>query len=115
MPIGKNSIKRVENGGYTKVESKAPDMENSTVSLPKEKKSTTAPAKNPTNKKPAKAPQNKPVGKKSEPPKNKPAAKPASQKKTPSSPERDGFKKYSFGCILYLTRRDKYEHCRYNN
>ncbi len=31
MPIGKNAIKRVENNGYSKVESTAPDMENSSV------------------------------------------------------------------------------------
>ncbi len=31
MPVGKNSIKRVTNNGYSKVTSKAPDMENSTV------------------------------------------------------------------------------------
>ena len=31
MPIGKNAIKRVENNGYSKVESKAPDMENSII------------------------------------------------------------------------------------
>ncbi len=31
MPVGKNSIKRVTNNGYSKVASKAPDMENSTV------------------------------------------------------------------------------------
>ncbi len=31
MPIGKNAIKRVENGGYSKVETSAPDMEHSTV------------------------------------------------------------------------------------
>ncbi len=31
MPIGKNSIKRVANSGYSKVVSTAPDMENSTV------------------------------------------------------------------------------------
>lgn len=30
MPIGKNSIKRVTNNGYSKVKSEAPDMENST-------------------------------------------------------------------------------------
>lgn len=29
MPIGKNSIKRVTNNGYSKVASSAPDMENS--------------------------------------------------------------------------------------
>ena len=31
MPIGKNAVKRVENNGYSKVQSAAPDMENSNV------------------------------------------------------------------------------------
>jgi hypothetical protein len=31
MPIGKNSIKRVANNGYSKVSTSAPDMDNSTV------------------------------------------------------------------------------------
>ena len=31
MPIGKNAIKRVENNGYSKVQTSAPDMENSHV------------------------------------------------------------------------------------
>ncbi len=31
MPIGKNSIKRVQNSGYSNVKTTAPDMENSTV------------------------------------------------------------------------------------
>ena len=31
MPIGKNSIKRVANNGYSNVKTDAPDMENSTV------------------------------------------------------------------------------------
>lgn len=31
MPIGKNSIKRVANNGYSSVKTSAPDMENSTV------------------------------------------------------------------------------------
>ena len=31
MPIGKNAIKRVENNGYSKVQTSAPDMENSNV------------------------------------------------------------------------------------
>ena len=31
MPIGKNAIKRVENNGYSKVKTSAPDMENSHV------------------------------------------------------------------------------------
>ncbi len=44
MPIGKNSIKRVVNNGYSKIESTAPDMENSTVEkkLPKEEKKSPA-------------------------------------------------------------------------
>lgn len=31
MPIGKNSIKRVANNGYSNVKTAAPDMENSSV------------------------------------------------------------------------------------
>lgn len=31
MPIGKNAIRRVENNGYSKVKTDAPDMENSHV------------------------------------------------------------------------------------
>ena len=31
MPIGKNSIKRVANNGYSNVKTNAPDMQNSTV------------------------------------------------------------------------------------
>ena len=31
MPVGKNSIKRVANNGYSKVATEAPDMENSAV------------------------------------------------------------------------------------
>lgn len=31
MSIGKNAIKRVENNGYSKVQTSAPDMENSNV------------------------------------------------------------------------------------
>ena len=36
MPIGKNSLKRVSNNGYSKVASSAPDMENSEINLVKE-------------------------------------------------------------------------------
>ena len=35
MPIGKNAIKRVENNGYSKVKTEAPDMENSNVIIAK--------------------------------------------------------------------------------
>ena len=31
MPIGKNSLKRVANGGYANIKSESPDMANSTV------------------------------------------------------------------------------------
>ncbi len=31
MPVGKNSLKRVTNSGYSNVKTNAPDMENSTV------------------------------------------------------------------------------------
>ena len=75
MPIGKNAIKRVENNGYSKVKSTAPDMENSEVVVAVEPAPTVvefvpAPvksaekkpaAKKPTAKKPAakKAPKNR--------------------------------------------------------
>ena len=63
MPIGKNSIKRVANNGYSNLESRAPDMENSVVELPKaepekkpEKTKKSAPvAKKTAEKKPKKA------------------------------------------------------------
>ena len=52
MPVGKNALKRVTNGGYSKVQTSAPDMEHSVVTTttptPKEKPKTTkknAPAK----------------------------------------------------------------------
>ena len=34
MPIGKNAINRVKNNGYSKVETSAPDMENSVIANP---------------------------------------------------------------------------------
>ncbi len=43
MPIGKNSINRVKNNGYSNVKSTAPDMENSVIAgeaKPKEEKPT---------------------------------------------------------------------------
>ena len=38
MPIGKNAIKRVENNGYSKVKTTAPDMENSVIAKVEEPK-----------------------------------------------------------------------------
>ena len=78
MPIGKNALKRVENNGYSKVKSTAPDMENSEVvekveapvkAEEKAVKSAPAPKKT-TAKKPAAkktAPKAKKVGKAVEP------------------------------------------------
>ena len=71
MPIGKNAIKRVENNGYSKVKSSAPDMENSTefplAPKPMKKKSAAKPAAS-----------TKPAVRKS-------AAKPAVKKTVPAS------------------------------
>ncbi len=82
MPIGKNSIKRVANNGYSAVKTDAPDMQNSTVianiapqvaevMLPKAEEKCEAPKKKSTTK-----------------------------KKTPvkaAASEKDGFARYSFG------------------
>ena len=87
MPIGKNSLKRVTNNGYSSVKTSAPDMENSEIvsevktTTPK----TTAPAKS-APKKPAstakKTESAKPAEKK---PENKPAAKKPPAKSTAKS------------------------------
>ena len=64
MPIGKNAIKRVENNGYSKVKTSAPDMENSNVIAnpdPQVVEKMVAPVEKATAKKPA---AKKPVAKK---------------------------------------------------
>ena len=75
MPIGKNSIKRVTNNGYSKVKSEAPDMENSTEvkigEIKEEKKSA------PKKSAPKKAENKKDSTKKAESKKN---AKPVEKK-----------------------------------
>ena len=43
MPIGKNAIKRVSNGGYSNVQTSAPDMENSTIAKAEEVPKAQAP------------------------------------------------------------------------
>ena len=60
MPIGKNSIKRVSNSGYSSVRTEAPDMENSTeikevpcTPTPEVKPEVKPEAKKPAAKKPA--------------------------------------------------------------
>ena len=86
MPIGKNAIKRVENNGYSKVKTSAPDMENSHV--------IAAPSKEVMDKLVA------PVEKKTAVKKAtaKPAVKkPSAKKVTMKQVENDGFKKFSFG------------------
>lgn len=66
MPVGKNSLKRVTNNGYSKVAVSAPDMEHSEIAAPaeppkevKEISVKTAPRKN-TAPKTKKAPTPKP-------------------------------------------------------
>lgn len=72
MPIGKNAIKRVENNGYSKVKTAAPDMENSSViAKPDEQvvEKMIAPVEKAAAKKSAakKAPAKKPAAKKTAP------------------------------------------------
>ena len=102
MPVGKNSLKRVTNSGYSNVKTEAPDMENSTVTVAPKEEPTKDAAKKTTAKKPA--PQEKKsttsasVAKKSTTSKaqalNKPApeASPAIEKKIGTEP-----KKYAVG------------------
>ena len=92
MPIGKNAIKRVENNGYSKVETSAPDMENSEVLEQAEtvvEVTTPAPAVK------------KSTSKKADTSKKSPAKKTAA----PKSPakklaEKDGFKRVEVGCDM---------------
>ena len=98
MPIGKNSLKRVTNNGYSSVKSTAPDMENSEIvsevkeSAPAPEKTSEvkkAPAK-PATKKPAstakKTETAKPAEKKTES-KGASTAKKAPAKKPSAKPE----------------------------
>ena len=96
MPIGKNAIKRVENNGYSKVKTSAPDMENSHVIAKPDAQvveKIIAPVEKETAKKaaakaPAKAPAKKPAAKKA------PAKKAAVKA---STAEKNGFVRVSFG------------------
>ena len=81
MAIGKNAIKRVENNGYSKVKSTAPDMENSEVVVAVEP----APAVVEFVPAPVKSAEKKPAAKK--PTAKKPAAKKAPVKKAGKSVE----------------------------
>ena len=85
MPIGKNAIKRVENNGYSKVKTSAPDMENSNVIAnpdPQTVEKLIAPVEEAAKKSAAKKPAKKPAAK-------KPAAK--------KSVEKDGFIRVEVG------------------
>ena len=90
MPIGKNAIKRVENNGYSKVKTTAPDMENSSVITKPDAQvveKMIAPVEKATAKKAA---VKKPAAKKA------PAKKPVA-KKMPVTPAEDGFGKVGLG------------------
>ena len=107
MPIGKNALKRVSNNGYSKVNTSAPDMEDSVIepekSEPIEKVSVkTAPKRN-TAPKEKKAPVKKPetekaISKKTE---KKPETKAKPQVNAKVKPEDvthpDGFLRYGLG------------------
>ena len=88
MPIGKNAIKRVENNGYSKVKTSAPDMENSNViAKPDEQvvEKLIAPVEKATK---AKTAAKKPAAKKA------PAKKPAEKKVVPA---KNGFERVGCG------------------
>ena len=90
MPIGKNAIKRVENNGYSKVKTEAPDMENSNViAKPDEQvvEKLIAPVEKATAKKTA-------AKKPAATTKKAPAKKPAEKKAVPA---KNGFERVSFG------------------
>ena len=86
MPIGKNSIKRVANNGYSAVKSDAPDMQNSTViaNISPEVVEVMIPKQEPEVITEA-------TEKKKSAPKKKSATKKA------EVAEKDGFTRYSFG------------------
>lgn len=84
MPIGKNSLKRVSNNGYSKVNTSAPDMENSEISLVAAAAEVTEERLRPkTEKKPS---ENKESSKKTD--SKKAAPKKAVAKKTPAAPKK---------------------------
>ncbi len=105
MPIGKNSIKRAVNNGYSNVKTTAPDMENSEVvtteTAKPAPKTTTAKkpcARKTATKKPAETPV--PEAVKTEAAKAEvkaPAATPTAKKTVKKAPKKDGFKRVSFG------------------
>ena len=92
MPVGKNSIKRVSNNGYSNVTTAAPDMENSTV---EEVVATTE--KKPVAKKPV---AKKPTAKKpkaEKPEEKKPKSPTPVSDNTPETEAEDGFVTFTLG------------------
>ena len=93
MPIGKNAIKRVENNGYSKVKTEAPDMENSNVIIAKPDEQVVekliAPVEKATAKKAAAKKPSAAAAKKA------PAKKPAAKKT--AAPAKNAFERVSFG------------------
>lgn len=105
MPIGKNALKRVTNNGYSKVNTSAPDMENSEVIVenvvvtekkPAPKKKTTTEKKTGPKTEAKKPATKKPAAPKAEKPEVKPAVV-LEEKKEEISSHPDGFIKISFG------------------
>ena len=104
MPIGKNAIKRVENNGYSKVKTTAPDMENSHVIAapdPQVTEKLIAPVEKKTAKKVAAkaAPATKKPAAKAAPVAKKAAVKKPVTMKTTQKPvaKQDGFKSVELG------------------
>ncbi len=103
MPIGKNAIKRVENNGYSKVQTSAPDMENSHVIAnpdPQVLEKLVTPVEEAAKPAPKKRGR-KPAVKAAEPvqePKSAPKAKaPAKKKAAKPAPEKNGFERVEVG------------------
>lgn len=94
MPIGKNAIRRVENNGYSKVESSAPDMENSHVIAnpdPQVVEKVIAPVEKAANADAEKA---------AKPAKKAPAKKSAAKKACVKKTEKNGFERVEVGCEM---------------
>ncbi len=98
MPIGKNSIKRVANNGYSNVKTTAPDMENSTEISVATKKKAAAPAQKkvaaPAQKKAAASAPKATAAKKET------AKKADSADTKAAAPTKDGFCYYGIGTEL---------------
>ena len=96
MPIGKNAIKRVDNNGYSKVQTSAPDMEHSVIAKPDEQvvEKLIAPVEQATAEKVAEKMEKKAPAKTAA--KKTPAKKPAA-KKAPVQESKEGFARVSVG------------------